>query len=82
MRGKVAALIAAVLIVFCVPLMFIVQRAHAESSPPDDCWTMQIEGLGGYACEHIFSDGSKCIVFKGANPRGLPWTSNMECKIH
>jgi hypothetical protein len=49
MRGKVAALIAAVLIVFCVPLMFIVQRAHAESPPPDDCWTMQIEGLGGYA---------------------------------
>jgi hypothetical protein len=77
MRGKAAALIAAGLVVLSLTLMFVVQRAQAEGAPLDDCWNM----LGGGACEHVFKDGSKCIVFKGPNPPGHSWASYMECKI-
>jgi hypothetical protein len=80
MRGKAAALIAAGLVVFCLTLMFVVQRAHAQGAPPDDCWVLPTGyGAAGFACEHVFKDKSKCIMFKGSSP---PWTSNMECKIN
>lgn len=76
MRANVLALGAVVAVVIGLTLTFAVERSHAAQSPADECWTGPAP-IGGTACEHVFRDGSKCVVFarEGAG------SASLQCKI-
>jgi|SRR6516225_5542631 hypothetical protein len=69
-------------IVVGLALTDTVQRAHAQSAPAtDDCWLGGNNGVFGNACEHVFKDGSKCVVFSRLSPAGTISSPVMQCKI-
>lgn len=76
MRGKVIAFAAAGAAVIGLTMIFITERAHARGGAADECWTGS-DQIAGTACEHVFQDGSKCIVFArlGAG------SASLQCKI-
>jgi hypothetical protein len=59
-------------------LTFKTVRAHAKSAAADDCW--KADGVYGTACEHVFSDGTTCVVFSRVN--GTNAGSPMQCKFN
>ena len=82
MRGKVITLAATGAVAIGLTMIFITVRTHAASNvsagaPADECWTGP-DSIGGTACEHVFQDGSKCIVFARL---GAP-SSSLQCKFH
>ena len=78
MRGKVALLAGVGLVVVVLTFTFVVHGAHAQPPAADDCWSAPPGTEIGNACEHLFKDGSKCIMFSRAGGRE---SSAMVCKI-
>lgn len=78
MRGKVALLASAGLVVVVLTLMLVVHRANAQLPATDDCWSAPPGTSIGNACEHVFKDGSKCILVSRA---GVTGESAVACKI-
>lgn len=81
MRGKVIALAAAGVVAIGLTMIFIMERAHAAQNAKagaaaDECWTGS-DPIAGTACEHVFQDGSKCVVFSRL---GAP-SASLQCKI-
>ncbi len=78
MRAKVALLAGAGLVVVVLAFTLVVHGAHAQPPAADDCWSAPAGSDIGNACEHLFKDGSKCIMFSRA---GVTGSSAMACKI-
>ena len=78
MSGKVALLAGAGLVVVILTFTLVAHGAHAQPPAADDCWIAPPGTDIGNACEHLFKDGSKCIMFSRA---GIPGPSAMTCKI-
>ena len=81
MRGKVVALTAAGALAICLTMTFLVARTQAAqndkpSATSDECWVGS-DQISGTACEHVFKDGSTCIVFSRL---GAP-SASLQCKI-
>ena len=81
MRGKVVTLTAAGVLAVCLTMTFFVARTQAaQNDKPgasaDECWVGS-DQIAGTACEHVFKDGSKCIVFSRL---GAP-SASLQCKI-
>jgi hypothetical protein len=81
MRGKVITLAAASAVAIGLAMIFITQRTHAAQNAnggaaADECW-IGSDQIAGTACEHVFKDGSKCIVFSRL---GAP-SASLQCKI-
>ena len=83
MRGRIVAFAATgTVVAIGLTTSFIMERAHAQgakaAAPPDDCWSGP--AAGGAACEHVFKDGTKCVLYV----RPSTTTASlgvMECKI-
>jgi len=80
MRGKLIAVAATDAVAIGLTLMLLLEATHAENAksgtPADECWTGS-DVIGGTACEHVFRDGSKCIVFS----RNGAGSASLQCKI-
>jgi hypothetical protein len=81
MRGKVTTLTAAGGVAVGLTMIFLAGRTHAAQNDKagaaaDECWTGS-DQIAGTACEHVFQDGSKCIVFSRL---GAP-SASLQCKI-
>jgi hypothetical protein len=81
MRGKVITLAAAGAVAIGLAMISTTERTHAAqnangSATADDCWTGS-DRIAGTACEHVFQDGSKCIVFS----RFGAGSASLQCKI-
>jgi hypothetical protein len=85
MRGRVVALAAAGAgIAVGLTMTLIMERAHAQgakaAAPADDCWSGPASG--GAACEHVFKDGTKCVLYVRPSPVNTTASlAAMECKI-
>lgn len=83
MRGKIVAFAATGAVVAVgLTTSFIMERAHAQgakaAAPTDDCWSGP--AAGGAACEHVFKDGTKCVLY--VRPSTTTTSLGvMECKI-
>ena len=78
MSGKVALLVGAGLVVVILTFTLIAHGVHAQPPAADDCWNAPPGTEIGNACEHLFKDGSKCIIF--SRP-GVTGSAAMACKI-
>ena len=81
MRRKVITLAATGAVAIALTMIFTIKGTHAGTNvnsnlPADECWTGP-DSIAGTACEHVFQDGSKCIVFSRL---GAP-SSALQCKI-
>jgi hypothetical protein len=81
MRGKLITLTAAGALSIGLTMVFLVERTHAAQNDKtgaaaDECW-IGSDQIAGTACEHVFRDGSKCIVFSRL---GAP-SASLQCKI-
>jgi hypothetical protein len=80
MRGKVITLAATGAAAIGLTMMLIMDGTHAQNGksgiPADECWTGS-DVIAGTACEHVFRDGSKCIVFS----RNGAGNASLQCKI-
>jgi hypothetical protein len=83
MRGTGIALAAAGALAAGLILTFNLGRAHAAAAAPaDDCWSPGgVAPVAGYACEHVFKDGTKCVVFGRPDTNNFPNPPALECKI-
>jgi hypothetical protein len=82
MRGIVVAFTAAGAIALGLTLTVILEQAHAQgakaATPTDDCWSGP--AAGGAACEHVFKDGTKCVLYVRPSTTSASLGA-MECKI-
>ena len=84
MRRTVVALAGAGALAVGLTTTFIMERAHAQgakaAAPADDCWSGP--AAGGAACEHVFKDGTKCVLYVRPSPAATTASLGaMECKI-
>jgi hypothetical protein len=85
MRGPVVALTAAGAFALGLTSTVIIEQAHAAqegkaAAPTDDCWSGP--AAGGAACEHVFKDGTRCVLYVRPSPVNTTASlAAMECKI-
>ena len=83
MRGTVVALTVAGAIALGLTLTITMEQARAAqdakaAAPADDCWSGPASG--GAACEHVFKDGTKCVLYVRPSTTSASLGA-MECKI-
>ena len=85
MRGTVVALTVAGAIALGLTLTVTLEQARAAqdakaAAPADDCWSGP--AAGGAACEHVFKDGTKCVLYVRPSPVATTASLGvMECRI-